>query len=227
MHSPERPYSPHHGGQTAATGGYAGPASTAKPPWWKRPWVLIVGGLLLLGIIGAAISPADPSQTGSGGDGASVEKGNGGGGSGGGGEGGGDEAKTASVGDKLTLKGTTYEVTDVSTESSIGDKSIGFDEQASGIYVIVKLDLTNRKDEPATIIEDNIRLIGGNGKNYSTSDDAILALDDQSFVFEEIQPDNTESGSLVYDIPESATSGAKLQVEDLFSGDTGEVKLGL
>ncbi len=223
MHSPEHPYSPHRGGQTAATGGYAHPASTTKPPWWKRPWVLIVGGLLLLSIVAAALSPDDPSQQGS--DEASVEKGDGGGGSGDGGSDGGTE--TASVGDKLTLKGTTYQVTDVSTKSSIGDKSIGLDEQASGTFVVVKLELTNRKDEPATIIEDNIRLIGGNGKNYSTSDDALFALDDQSFVFEEIQPDNTEEGTLVYDVPESATSGAKLQVEDLFSSQKGQIRLGL
>lgn len=134
--------------------------------------------------------------------------------------------KVAKLGDRVTLKGTTYEVTDVSTAQTLGDASIGTDVEANGTFVIVKLTLTNRKDEPATIIEDNMRLIGGNGKNYSTSDDALLAVDDQ-FLLEEIQPDNTESGSLVYDVPPAALDGARLRVEDLFSDSTAQIKLGL
>jgi len=31
----------------------------------------------------------------------------------------------------------------------------------------------------------------------------------------------------VYDLPPGAVKGAKLQVEDLFSGSTGEIKLGV
>jgi hypothetical protein len=134
-------------------------------------------------------------------------------------------AKTADVGDKLTLKGTTYEVTNVRTASAVGDSFTR--ERANGEFVIVSLKLTNRKDEPATIAEDNIRLIGGNGKNYSVSDDALFALEDQSFLLEEIQPDNTEKGKLVYDIPESAVSRSKLQVEDFFSESKGRIRLGL
>jgi len=177
---------------------------------------IVLGAVLLVAGCGALLAVGLSGS----GDGPSVEEGGGGGGGGG-------KQKTASVGDKLTLEGTSYEVTDVSEKASIGDKSIGLDEQANGVFVVVKLELTNRKPEPATILEDNIRLIGGNGKNYSVSDDAILALDDQTFAFEEIQPDNTEDGSLVYDVPKSATSGAKLQVEDLFSSQKGQIRLGL
>lgn len=153
----------------------------------------------------------------------SVEKGDGRGGESRGGGGGG--TKTASVGDKLTLKGTTYRVTRVRTAKSLGDSFTK--EKANGKFVVVKLSLTNRKDEPATIAEDNIRLIGGNGKNYSVSDDALFAVDDQSFLLEEIQPDNTESGTLVYDVPTRAVSGSKLQVEDFFSESKGRIDLGL
>jgi uncharacterized protein DUF4352 len=100
-------------------------------------------------------------------------------------------------------------------------------EKANGVFVIVELDLTNEENQPATIFEDAIRLISG-GNSFSTSDDALFALGDkQSFLLEEIQPGVTESGTLVYDIPPDAASGAVLQAEDLFSGDTGEIELGL
>lgn len=134
--------------------------------------------------------------------------------------------KTASVGDNLTLTETTYRVTDVRTASSLGDQSIGTGVTANGVFVIANVELTNRKDEPATILGDALRLISSNGKSYSTSDDALLAVNDQ-FILEEIQPDVTERGTLVYDVPQSAVSGSKLQVKDLFSDSTGQINLGL
>lgn len=130
----------------------------------------------------------------------------------------------ASLGQDLTLKGTTYQVSDVSTASSLGDSFSRV--KANGTFVIVKLSLTNRKNEPATIIGDNLRIIGANMSSYSTSDDALLAVKDQ-FLLEEIQPGVTEKGTLVYDLPDSAVSGAKLQVTDLFSDEKGQIDLGL
>lgn len=140
---------------------------------------------------------------------------------------GGGAAKTAGVGDRLTLKGTTYRVTDAYPASTLGETE--YDQvTASGGFIVVKLTLTNRKDEPATILIDNIRVIGGNGKNYSVSDDAILAAgDDQLLLLDEIQPDVTERGTLVYDVPKKAINGARLQVKDLFSDSTGQIRLGL
>ncbi|MBK5231959.1 MAG: DUF4352 domain-containing protein [Thermoleophilia bacterium] len=130
----------------------------------------------------------------------------------------------AKVGDSLSLKGTTYKVTKVSTAKSVGDQYTG--AKADGIFVIVDLDLTNEKSEPATIIEDNLRLISG-GNEYSTSTDAIFAYPDQTFLLEEIQPGLTKSGKLIYDVPKSALNGAVLQVSDLFSDSTGDIELGL
>lgn len=141
-------------------------------------------------------------------------------------KGGGEEAgATAAVGDNLSLKGTTYRVTKAETASSVGGQYTG--AKANGIFVIVDLTLTNEEDEPATIVEDNLRLIGGNGDQYTTSDDAILAFPNQTLLLEEIQPGVSEDGKLVFDIPQDAVNGAKLQVEDLFSGSTGEIDLGL
>jgi hypothetical protein len=104
----------------------------------------------------------------------------------------------------------------------VGAREGGFACQADGV-----VGLTNQKDEPKTILEDNIRLIGGNRKNYSVSDDALLALDDQLAILDEIQPDVTEKGSLVYDVPQRAVSGSQLQVEDLYSEQRGRIDLGL
>ena len=131
---------------------------------------------------------------------------------------------SASVNEPLSLKGTTYKVTSVRTADTIGDSYSK--ERANGTYVLVEVELTNEKQKPATIMSNALTLVGGNGSAYSTSDDALFAIDDE-LLLEEIQPGLSERGTLVYDIPPSAVDGAELQVEDLFSEDKGRIKLGL
>jgi uncharacterized protein DUF4352 len=138
--------------------------------------------------------------------------------------GGAAKGKTAAIGDKVTLKGTTYQITKVSRAKSVGDSFM--ETEANGTFVLVKIRLTNRKDEPATIMSENLKLVGGNGKQYTTSDDALLAVD-KPLLLEEIQPDNTEKGTLVYDLPTKAVKGATLRVEDLFSDSAAQIDLGL
>jgi hypothetical protein len=140
------------------------------------------------------------------------------------GSGGAVKGKVATVGDRVTLKGTTYKVTKVRTAGAVGESFTR--TQANGQFVLVNISLTNRKDEPATILSENLKLIGGNGKQYTTSDDALLSVD-KPLLLEEIQPDNTEKGTLVYDLPGKAVKGATLRVEDLFSDSTAEIELGL
>jgi hypothetical protein len=173
---------------------------------------LLIAGCAALFAASSGVDTSDPQ----------VEEG--GGNSGGGG--GGDKPKTAGVGDRLTLTGTTYEVTSAKSASTVGDDEFTR-TKANGEFIVIKLKLTNRKDEPATISESAIKVIGGNKKQYSTSSDALLAFPDQTFILEEIQPDVTKGATLVYDVPESAVSKAKLQVEDLFSDAKGQVRLGL
>lgn len=135
-----------------------------------------------------------------------------------------DEGTTAAVGDTVELKGTAYKVTRVRTAQEVGGE---FNKtQADGRFVIVDLTLTNLKDEPATILGDAVRLVGGNGKEYTTDDDTIFAVDNP-LILQEIQPDLSQKVVAVYDIPPGAVSGAKLQVKDLFSDSRGVIDLGL
>lgn len=135
------------------------------------------------------------------------------------------EAETAEVGDTVSLKGTAYKVNSVETAASLGSSFTK--TEASGEFVIVDITLTNEESEPATILEDNLRLIGGNGSQYTTSTDAALAVKDAFVILEEIQPGLDQTGKLIYDVPKDAVSGSVLQVQDLFSDSTGEIDLGL
>lgn len=136
-----------------------------------------------------------------------------------------DGVKTVGVGERLSLKGTSYQVTGRKTAQVLGS---GFTEvQADGVFVIVQLTLTNERDDPRTILADNVRLVGGNQKEYSTDTDACLTIEDSLCLLEEIQPDLPKRVVAVYDIPASAVSGAKLRAKDLFSDEYGEIDLAL
>lgn len=134
-------------------------------------------------------------------------------------------AAAAGVGDTLTLEGTSYTVTDAVTAKKVGEE---FTEvEADGVFVIVKLTLENQKDEPATIVEDLVRLQGGNGKEYTTDFDAAIAFDNPLLLAEEIQPELAKKVVAVYDVPKKAVKGAKLLVKDFWTDSTGEIDLGL
>lgn len=131
---------------------------------------------------------------------------------------------TAKIGETLSLTGTSYEVTSVETASEVGNQFTK--EKANGEFIIVEIELTNEETEPSTIFSEAIVVIGGNGSEYTTSDDALFSVDD-SLLLEEIQPGNSEKGTLIYDLPPDAVKGAYLRVEDLFSDATGAIDLGL
>lgn len=170
-------------------------------------------GLLLVIALAFASMGQDGCDTS--GEEPSVKKGNGGGAS----------DVTATVGDTVSLKGTAYTVKSVETTSSLGSSFTK--EKANGQFIVIDLTLKNEKNEPATILEDNLKLIGGNGSQYSTSTDGSFAVNDAFVILEEIQPGVKQSGKLVYDVPKNAVNGATLRVEDLFSDSTGEIDLGL
>lgn len=206
VHSAARPYE-----QGSPPTGGAGPRAGRKP-WYARPLPLVAAGFALLLVIGAIAGAGD---TGSGGARRDASRGGGGSGAGG--------VPIAGVGDPLTLKGTTYRVLSSKTASSVGQSFTR--AKADGVFVVVKIELNNRKDDTRTISSDAIKLVSG-GKTYDTDSDALLTVDDQ-ILLEEIQPGLPKKGTLIYDIPDRAVRGARLRVEDLFSSDYGLVRLRL
>ena len=74
------------------------------------------------------------------------------------------------------MKGTEYTVTKVETADTVGGEFTK--PTADGKYVVVHLTLKNLKDEPATIVGD-VRLVGNNGKEYTTDTDTLGAFENQ------------------------------------------------
>jgi len=76
-------------------------------------------------------------------------------------------------------------------------------------------------------MESNVKLKASNGKEYETSDKAIMAFGDESLMLKDIQPDLTTRGKLAFEVPPSKVAGSTLVIEDLWGSDEIKVDLGL
>lgn len=139
---------------------------------------------------------------------------------------GGSGGTSGKVGQAVTNAGTTYKVTNVQTTKKIGDPSLG-GARADGTFVVVSLQLTNNKSETKTFTDSTAKMKTSDGKEYSTSDKAVLAFGDKSLLLKEIQPDLTTRGKLAFELPPSKVSGSKLVIEDLFGSGEVDIDLGL
>lgn len=177
-----------------------------KKPVWKR-WWFWVAVVVVIGIIGSASGGADDSGNSTGtGDSTSA------------GDNSGNTApEGAGIGDPVGDGQFTFTVNSV----KCGASSIGsgvFASKAQGEYCLVSMKVQNTGDESQYMDASSQYMFIGD-KKYSTSSDALLALDDSdNFFLQEINPGNSVEGTMVFDI----TKGGKpdrLELHDSpFSG---------
>jgi Protein of unknown function (DUF2510)/Domain of unknown function (DUF4352) len=222
----------------------AGQPARQKPPWYKRPWVIITGAVLALIIIASAASSGggnsstsnkasdEASSKGSTKQNRSKDSGN-------------PEKPNEATDDntphvgpngKVTVDGLVYSVQSVKTASQLGDPTIGTGENADGVFVVAKLKVKSTKGESATLTDDTIKLEVPNGPTYSAdlegSTAALLGSggsgsSEEPFFLRDVQPDTTTTGLIVFDVPRSVLSKKpELRFNELGFGSThGYIRL--
>lgn len=104
-----------------------------------------------------------------------------------------------------------FEVTVTNVEkgvSHIGNDVLGKD--ATGQYVIVDVTVKNTGKEAAGFAESEQKLVDTEGRQHSVSGDSLY-LGDASMIYEKVNPGNTVTGKLLYDVPADAVP-AKLEL---------------
>jgi hypothetical protein len=125
---------------------------------------------------------------------------------------------------KVRVDALVWQIQSAKTAASIGDQTYGLGEEANGVYLIVHLEVTSKKDESVTISEEVVSLVADGGNTYSTDSDgtfAAVGTGQDAFFFEDIGPDSTLEGVVVFDVPKSVLN-SKLQLKfgELGFGDT-------
>jgi LysM repeat protein len=206
----------------------------AMRPWYKKKRVLIPAGFVTLALVGTAMGSSGSSSTSnSSGSSTTLSKSSDhiSASSSGSKKSGTDHTsdadnKSGTVGQAVTNAGTTYKVTNVHATHQIGDPEL-LGARADGEFVVVDLNLTNKKNETKTFLESTAKLVTRDGKEYKTSDKAVMAFGDNSLMLKDIQPDLTTRGKLAFDVPPSKVSGSTLVIDDIWGSGQVKVDLGL
>lgn len=100
---------------------------------------------------------------------------------------------------------------------SVGDEFLG--TTAQGAFTLVTLKVTNIGDEPQTFIDSNVKGVDSQGRELASDSGAGIYANSQAEGFlNEINPGNSVTAVVVFDLPAGETL-TKLRVQDsAFSG---------
>jgi len=115
---------------------------------------------------------------------------------------------------KVRVDALAWNVKSVRVAKTLGDTTYGLGEKADGEFVVVKLGVTSKRDESATLTDDVMHLHIGD-KTYSADSDGTIAAmgaGQQPFWFEDIGPDSHTTGTVVFDVPKSKL-GHKMEMK--------------
>ncbi len=102
--------------------------------------------------------------------------------------------------------------------ASLGDNPF-LAEEAQGRFVIVTMTVTNISDAPKGLSPSDQKLIDAQGREFSPPDtSAALNLDTDVAFWDEINPGNTVTMPVVFDMPAGAVPDAIELHDSMFSG---------
>lgn len=133
-----------------------------------------------------------------------------------------DAGAEAGVGEPVQVDDTELLVTKVDKgKAHLGDEVLGADAQ--GEFVIAHVKVTNKGDGRIDVFDQDFVLVDADGKQYSTSDDAILV--DDVISLQQVNPGNSIEGLLVFDVPKGTDIAALEMTPTSSFGETGSVDL--
>ena len=179
------------------------PGEADKKPWYKKWWIWAIVVVVFVAIA-AAISGENKEQiTGDEPEAAVTQS-----------EGGvtvadeevveavieGKGADVGSLGEAITSGSFSVVVEGISDPvTKIGSDMVGTDEQSE--FLLVDVSVTNDSDEAAAVSNSSFKLLSGEIEFEPSTSDALY-LEGDALVFDKINPGNTLTGQLVFDVPE-------------------------
>lgn len=122
-----------------------------------------------------------------------------------------EEAVTYHVGDVVVVGDVQYTVNSISTQKEIGSEYLK--ETAKGTYIVINVSVTNNGNEELMIDSSLFNLINGEKEYSADSTAGLYANQDVSFFLENINPDLTLTGNVVFDVTDEVIASEELQLQ--------------
>jgi RNA polymerase subunit RPABC4/transcription elongation factor Spt4 len=123
-------------------------------------------------------------------------------------------SKSAETPKELSKEGVSSDVKivvqNVETKDTVGNNQFS-KANAQGVFKVIKLRLTNNQKSAITVDSSSFKLVDSQGREFSHSTDAQVALASSSggtqetFMLKQVNPGITIEGFVVFDIPKDAT----------------------
>jgi len=124
---------------------------------------------------------------------------------------------------KVRVDALYWQVRSVKTAASIGDMEYGLGEKADGVFVVIDLKVRSAKSESVTLTDNAFQLEVG-GKTYDTDSEGTIAAigsGEDPLFFEDIGPDASLTGRVVFDVPpKTLRKTVLMRFNELGFGDT-------
>lgn len=190
----------------------------AKKPFYKRAWFLVLAVLAVIGIGasqgGGSDTAADATPGGSSAPPAADSPAN---------DGAIEDAPTETqtqvvgIGQPALDGDFQFVVNGVDCgETTIGNEYLN--TQAQGQFCMVDLTISNVGSEAQSFLGDNATLFNAQGQQFSANSEAAIYLDNASSLYEEINPGNTLTSKVVFDVPVGMVPSSIELHDSMFSG---------
>lgn len=136
-----------------------------------------------------------------------------------------DEVKTVGIGKAIQVGDVEFIVNDTSTAKNVGGE---YGQNAQGTYLLVNTSVKNLGNEAITTDSSFFKLVVGEKTYEADTTAGIYANSEIDFFLEQINPDLTASGIVVFDVSDEVINSSELslQVQTGFWGtETGTIDL--
>lgn len=193
-----------------------------KKPFYKRVWFIVLVGLFVIGGLQSVLGGGSNSSTSSSQDtstttqttteasASSSEK---------------SEEVTYSIGQEVPVGDVVYIVNSKEVNTNVGGE---FGKTANGIFLVLNVTVKNNGKEAITVTDDFFTLLKGDVEYKSDSTAGIYANQDANFFLAEVNPENSVTGNVVFDITEETANDPSIQLRvqtGYFGTETGVINL--
>lgn len=193
-----------------------------KKPFYKRVWFIVLVGLFVIGGLQSVLGGGSNSSTSSSQDtstttqttteasASSSEK---------------SEEVTYSIRQEVPVGDVVYIVNSKEVNTNVGGE---FGKTANGIFLVLNVTVKNNGKEAITVTDDFFTLLKGDVEYKSDSTAGIYANQDANFFLTEVNPENSVTGNVVFDITEETANDPSIQLRvqtGYFGTETGVINL--
>lgn len=136
------------------------------------------------------------------------------------------EAKVvAGIGEVVPVGDVEFTVNSTSTASNVGGD---FGVNSQGTFLLVDVTVTNKGSEAITVDSSFFKLNAGEKVYESDSSAGIYANDEAGFFLEQVNPDLSITGTVVFDVTDEVIANTDLTLNvqtGLFGTEQGQIKI--